>query len=122
MPQTDGPSHSDDDEDKDDLEPVGIPPRTAHPSVPTAAPVPPAVDDPEAINSDLDDSDSEPEDGKDADESSGAGVDIDIVFCTYDKVARVKNKWKGVLKDGVIHTGGKDYLFQKCTGCWEFEW
>jgi len=44
----------------------------------------------------------------------------DIVFCTYDKVARVKNKWKCILKDGMIHINGKDYLFAKCTG--EFEW
>lgn len=33
------------------------------------------------------------------------------------QVARVKNKWKCILKDGMIHVNGKDYLFQKCTGC-----
>ena len=55
------------------------------------------------------------------------------MFCTYDKVgiysppvaitlnkviqvARVKNKWKCILKDGMIHVNGKDYLFAKCTG------
>ena len=32
------------------------------------------------------------------------------------QVARVKNKWKCVLKDGMIHVNGKDYLFAKCTG------
>jgi hypothetical protein len=32
------------------------------------------------------------------------------------QVARVKNKWKCVLKDGMIHINGKDYLFAKCTG------
>jgi Transcription factor IIA, alpha/beta subunit len=32
------------------------------------------------------------------------------------KVARVKNKWKCILKDGMIHINGKDYLFAKCTG------
>jgi transcription initiation factor TFIIA large subunit len=72
--------------------------------------------DSEAINSDLDDSDTGDE--EDADEG-GAG-ESDIVFCTYDKVARVKNKWKCILKDGMIHVNGKDYLFAKCTG--EFEW
>ena len=37
----------------------------------------------------------------------------------YDacQVARVKNKWKCILKDGMIHVNGKDYLFAKCTGC-----
>lgn len=34
---------------------------------------------------------------------------------TY-QVARVKNKWKCILKDGMIHINGKDYLFAKCTG------
>ncbi|KAH7105201.1 transcription factor IIA, alpha/beta subunit-domain-containing protein [Auriculariales sp. MPI-PUGE-AT-0066] len=69
----------------------------------------------DAINSDLDDSDS---DGNDDDDADGAVQDI--VFCTYDKVARVKNKWKTTLKDGIIHVNGKDYLFSKCNG--EFEW
>lgn len=71
----------------------------------------------EEINSDLDDSDSEGEGGEEADTG---GPEQDIVFCTYDKVARVKNKWKCVLKDGMVHINGKDYLFTKCTG--EFEW
>lgn len=73
-------------------------------------------EDDEAINSDLDDSDSDNE----TEDITGAGADTDIVFCTYDKVARVKNKWKCILKDGMIHINGKDYLFAKCTG--EFEW
>ncbi|KAF7361693.1 Transcription factor IIA alpha beta subunit [Mycena venus] len=65
--------------------------------------------------SDLDDSDTEDEDLED-----GAGANTDIVFCTYDKVARVKSKWKCILKDGMIHANGKDYLFSRCTG--EFDW
>lgn len=64
----------------------------------------------------MDDSDSD----NDGDREEGGSADADIVFCTYDKVARVKNKWKCILKDGMIHVNGKDYLFQKCTG--EFEW
>jgi len=71
--------------------------------------------DSEAINSDLDDSDTEDEDLED-----GGGANTDIVFCTYDKVARVKSKWKCILKDGMIHANGKDYLFSRCTG--EFDW
>ena len=39
---------------------------------------------------------------------------IDPHFPT--QVARVKNKWKCILKDGMIHINGKDYLFAKCTG------
>lgn len=50
------------------------------------------------------------------DDGGGGALETDIVFCTYDKVARVKNKWKCVLKDGMVHVNGRDYLFQKCTG------
>lgn len=126
IPQVDGPARS----------PQGLPsashpslPPASHPSLPQVPPAQPAPTRPppltttvgrsehtsDAINSDLDDSDSEQEDGVDAE-----GTVKDIVFCTYDKVARVKNKWKCVLKDGMIHVNGKDYLFSKCTG--EFEW
>lgn len=117
IPQVDGPSDS---SGEDDSPPPGpFAPRTAHPSLPQP-PAPqqskPTSLDSEAINSDLDDSDTENED----DDEEGPAGDSDIVFCTYDKVARVKNKWKCTLKDGMIHVNGKDYLFAKCTG--EFEW
>lgn len=57
----------------------------------------------DAINSDLDDPDDneieeEPEDGK----------PTQVMLCTYDKVQRVKNKWKCALRDGVLNTGGKE--------------
>ncbi|EKG13923.1 Transcription factor IIA alpha/beta subunit [Macrophomina phaseolina MS6] len=71
--------------------------------------------DDEAINSDLDDSDEEQ-----IQEGDDEGPQGDTMICTYDKVQRVKNKWKCTLKDGVLSTGGKDYLFHKAQG--EFEW
>lgn len=71
--------------------------------------------DDEAINSDLDDSDEEQ-----IQEGDDDGPQGDTMICTYDKVQRVKNKWKCTLKDGVLSTGGKDYLFHKAQG--EFEW
>ena len=60
-------------------------------------------DDEDAINSDLDDPDDnvieeEPEEGRAR----------QIMLCTYDKVARVKNKWKCTLKDGILTTGDKE--------------
>lgn len=73
------------------------------------------VADEDAINSDLDD----PED----DDAAGDGSDdemIDYMLCTYDKVQRVKNKWKCTLKDGILTTNKKEYLFHKANG--EFEW
>lgn len=83
----------------------------------------------EVIDSDLDDSEGELDD----DDDGGDDADVDYVFCVYDKVGtprsatywksladaqvqRVKNKWKTVFKDGMIHINGKDYLFQKCNG------
>ena len=84
----------------------------------------------EVIDSDLDDSEGELDDEDDG----GDDADVDYVFCVYDKVSshgqpeghagygadpqvqRVKNKWKTVFKDGMIHINGKDYLFQKCNG------
>nr|POE79736.1 transcription initiation factor iia large subunit [Quercus suber] len=73
-------------------------------------------DDENAINSDLDDSDDENQEnmGEDDDEMG------DSILCTYDKVQRVKNKWKCILKDGVMSVKGKEWVFHKGTG--EFEW
>ncbi|KAH9274034.1 hypothetical protein BASA83_003675 [Batrachochytrium salamandrivorans] len=62
------------------------------------------------IDSELDDDDSEDE---------YAEVDH-LVLCQFEKVQRVKNKWKCVLKDGVVNVNGKDYLFNKAN-C-DFEW
>ncbi|KAL1634444.1 transcription factor IIA subunit alpha [Diplodia intermedia] len=59
--------------------------------------------DDEAINSDLDDSDEEQ-----IQEGDDEGPQGDTMICTYDKVQRVKNKWKCTLKDGVLSTGGKE--------------
>jgi transcription initiation factor TFIIA large subunit len=114
IPQLDGPSEDESDEDSQTPPPYA--PRSSHPSLPQPQATANVAADSEAINSDLDDSDSADE--EEADE--GAAGETDIVFCTYDKVARVKNKWKCILKDGMIHVNGKDYLFSKCTG--EFEW
>ncbi|KAL9022214.1 MAG: hypothetical protein Q9185_000614 [Variospora sp. 1 TL-2023] len=80
IPQVDGPGNSDDDKKaiKDE-------------------------DDEDAINSDLDDPDDNV--AEEVGEDSNQGQ---IMLCTYDKVQRVKNKWKCILKDGVLTTGGKE--------------
>lgn len=75
-----------------------------------------AGDDSEDINSDLDDSD-EDQDSYNEDEDLETGM---IMLCLYDKVQRVKSKWKYVLKDGIANINGKDYVFAKATG--ESEW
>jgi transcription initiation factor TFIIA large subunit len=60
-------------------------------------------DDEDAINSDLDDPDEMANDGHEAEDAVGQ-----VMLCTYDKVQRVKNKWKCTLKDGILSSGGKE--------------
>ena len=73
-------------------------------------------DDEDAINSDLDDSEEDLlNDENEGNESVGQ-----VMLCTYDKVQRVKSKWKCTLKDGILTTGGKEYVgnpfFIGCDG------
>ena len=63
------------------------------------------------INSELDDDDPEDQD----DDQEGQ-----IALCLYDKVQRIKSKWKCSLKEGIANINGKDYVFNKATG--ECEW
>jgi len=61
-----------------------------------------AETDEDAINSDLDDSDD-----REDDENNEENTD-QIMLCTYDKVQRVKNKWKCTLKDGIVKVGSSE--------------
>ncbi|KAK5663498.1 hypothetical protein OQA88_3928 [Cercophora sp. LCS_1] len=70
--------------------------------------------DDDAINSDLDDPDDARDDDDDDEEMSH------MMLCMYDKVQRVKNKWKCTLKDGVLTVNNREYVFHKATG--EYEW
>ena len=68
-------------------------------------------DDEDAINSDLDDPEDELDKGEEEDDADKG----EIMLCTYDKVQRVKNKWKCTLKDGILTTGGKEsVIFRSC--------
>ena len=69
------------------------------------------------INSDLDDSEDEADAADVSDVELGSG---DLVIALYDKVQRVKNKWRIVLKDGIMSVDGRDCLFHRCNG--ELEW
>jgi transcription initiation factor TFIIA large subunit len=57
--------------------------------------------DEDAINSDLDDDDENLDDDEDEEIPQ-------IMLCMYDKVQRVKNKWKCVLKDGVLTVNNRE--------------
>lgn len=65
--------------------------------------VKPEEDPDDAINSDLDDPDDDLNDGDNSDDEN-----VDYMLCTYDKVQRVKNKWKCTLKDGILTTNKKE--------------
>jgi hypothetical protein len=54
------------------------------------------------INSDLDDDDDDENQKTDH-----------LILCQYEKVSRIKNKWKCILKDGIVHINGKDYVFNR---------
>jgi len=89
IPQLDGPSESSGEEESPG--PTGYGPRPSHPSLPQPGSVQSSQQtsvvpkDDEAINSDLDDSDTENE----AEAEEGGAGDTDIVFCTYDKVCSI---------------------------------
>jgi len=82
------------------------------------------------VEKEEDDEDDEEADSPKGDEELGSDLDDDddeeepdtdyIVLCQYEKVTRVKNKRKANLKDGIMHINGKDYVFSKATG--EFDW
>lgn len=71
--------------------------------------------DSDDINSDLDDDVESDREDEEVGQDEGQ-----IMLCLYDKVQRVKNKWKSTLKEGVANINGRDYVFQKATG--ESEW
>lgn len=72
-------------------------------------------------DSDLDDL------GLDSDEA-GSGDDDDeddddegdIILCLYERVQRVRNRWKCQLREGIATFNGRDYAFSKASG--DSEW
>ncbi|KAJ2539059.1 transcription factor IIA subunit alpha [Coemansia sp. RSA 1933] len=108
--QLDGPDDSDDDNNSN------ISPAVAPTAPSTTVSIAPAETEAQEdlINSDLDDTDED-------DYENGGTEDIEhIILCQYEKVTRTRNRWKCVLRDGIMLINGRDYLFQKATG--EFEW
>lgn len=43
-----------------------------------------------------------------------------VVYAQFEKVTRAKNKWKCILKDGIMHLNGSDLLFSRAMGEFEF--
>ena len=46
----------------------------------------------------------------------------DFLYAQYDKVHRVKTKWKCSFKDAVLQINGKEYIFEKVVGELERNW
>lgn len=70
----------------------------------------------EELNSDLDDSEDELNSNDEDDDTD----QTQIMLCLYEKVHKVKTRWKYTLKDGIANVNGLDYVFSKATG--ESEW
>jgi len=65
-------------------------------------------EDDESLDSDLDDEEEqEPETDN-------------LVLCQFEKIARIKNKRKCTLKDGIMVLNGRNYMFSKAIGECEF--
>jgi Transcription factor IIA, alpha/beta subunit len=98
---------------------AGTHPPVLHPSLNHLYPSPPPKRRPDpnddTIGSDLDDSEDEGDiDSEDEDE------DMPLMLCSYEKVHRTKNKWRANLTHGVVCINGREWVFEKGNG--EYEW
>lgn len=66
------------------------------------------------LGSDLDDTDSEAEKGEEDDSTS------DLTLCLYEKISRVRTRWRAVLRGGIVHINGADYCFGRANT--DFDW
>uniref|UniRef100_A0A0D6QX23 Uncharacterized protein n=2 Tax=Araucaria cunninghamii TaxID=56994 RepID=A0A0D6QX23_ARACU len=74
---------------------------------------PKASEDEEPLN----DNDDDPDDLDQTDEDPKTE---DLVLAQFEKVSRTKNRWKCILKNGIMHINNKDILFSKVTGEFDF--
>ncbi|CAI7800784.1 unnamed protein product [Closterium sp. NIES-54] len=76
------------------------------------------ADDDESLGAEDDDDDDD--DGRGVIGADEEGQDGNIVLATYEKVTRQKNRWKCLLRHGVMSLNGRDILFFKANGEFEF--
>lgn len=92
----------------------GIVGRTPVPtSLAPATTIPIANGGTEELGSDLDDE----EEGDEAVDDENIN---DLVLCQYEKISRVRTRWRGVLRSGIVHVNNRDYCFSKAN--MDFEW
>lgn len=106
--QVDGNNSSSDDDDDDD-EDGDLNEDDSSDRDPDDEDIPGVEDEP--LNSEDDVSDNDPEELFDTE---------NVVVCQYEKISRVRNKWRFYLKDGIMNIQGRDYVFLKASG--EAEW
>jgi transcription initiation factor TFIIA large subunit len=70
-------------------------------------------EDIDELNSDLDDDD---EDALIVEDETAT----DLALCQYEKVSRVRTRWRGILRAGIIHIGRSDYCFSRANI--DFDW
>jgi len=46
----------------------------------------------------------------------------DFLLAQYEKVHRVRNKWKCIFKDAILHINGKEYVFDRVNAELERDW
>ena len=68
--------------------------------------------------------DDEPPLNEDDDDDDDIDDDFDdtqhLVLAQFDKITRTKNRWRCTLKGGIMHLNGRDVLFNKASGEFEF--
>ncbi|KAF0904047.1 hypothetical protein E2562_031562 [Oryza meyeriana var. granulata] len=91
--------------------------RAPTPAVGTPKPRNDAGDDDEPPLNEDDDDDDELDDLEQGEDEPNTQH---LVLAQFDKVTRTKNRWKCTLKDGIMHLNGRDVLFNKATGEFDF--
>jgi hypothetical protein len=54
------------------------------------------------------------------DDSAPSSSSNNMLLCLYDKVHRVRNKWRCHLKNGILRVYGREFCLNKLSG--DFDW
>lgn len=73
-----------------------------------------------ASSASLDDLNSEDDDEEVKEHDTEEEETDNFIICQYEKIARTKNKYRATLKDGIMSLNGKEYMFQRAAG--EYDW
>ena len=46
----------------------------------------------------------------------------DYLLAQYERVHRVRNKWKCIFKDAILHINGKEHVFDRVNAELERDW